>query len=188
MNAASLLASLCLLGGACVENGVGVPVLESDPGVEPKTYDEIQAMIFDPMCAASCHRAGVAPKGLSLQRNHAIKMLVGVPSAELPHLMRVAPGLPGQSYLVIKVDRSDSRRKGALMPRNGPPWVSRPQVRALKRWIKAGAKADWVAGDEEEDVLQVPFDGGGLDDVGVSDDGVGLDVPDAVTPDAEATG
>ena len=158
----------CLTPG-CVESGVGVPIPESDPGVEPKTYAEIQTMIFEPMCALSCHRAGAAPKGLSLQANVAHKHLVNVAASEAPHLMRVAPGLPEQSYLVIKVVSSDPRRKGARMPRNGPPWVSRAQIRALRRWITAGAKDDWVATDEEEDVLMVPFDGAGQLDAGGSD-------------------
>ena len=69
------------------------------------------------------------------------------------------------------------------MPRNGPPWVSRAQIRALRRWITAGAKDDWVAGDgEEEDVLQVPFDGAAMGDAGGSADA--LDLSDALTVDA----
>jgi hypothetical protein len=159
---ALLAASLCLWASACVENGEGVPFADTDPGVEPKSYAEIQATIFEPICALSCHRAGAAPKGLVLQKNYAIKHLVGVPSAEAPGLMRVAPGQPDQSYLVIKVVSFDSRRKGARMPRNGPR-LGFGQVRALKRWIKAGAKADWEAKNDEEDVLRVPFDGGALD-------------------------
>ena len=161
----TLLLTLMLILPACVGTGFNVPIPESDPGVEPRTFAEIQTMIFDPMCALSCHRAGAAPKGLSMQPAFAIKHLVNVPSAEAPGLMRVAPGQPDQSYLVIKVVSSDPRRKGARMPRNGPPWVSRAQIRALRRWITAGAKDDWEAGDgEEEDVLQVPFDGGAMGD------------------------
>ena len=161
-----LLLALLSLAPACVETGYGVPIPESDPGVEPRSFVEIQTMIFEPMCALSCHRAGAAPKGLSFQANAAHKHLVNVAASEAPGLMRVAPGLPDQSYLVIKVASSDPRRKGARMPRNGPPWVSRAQIRALRRWITAGAKDDWVASDEEEDVLQVPFDGAGLKDAG----------------------
>ena len=164
-----LLIALLSLAPGCVESGLDVPIPESDPGVEPSSFAEIQTMIFEPMCALSCHRSGAAPKGLSLQANTAHKHLVNVAAAEAPGLMRVAPGLPDQSYLVIKVASSDPRRKGARMPRNGPPWVSRAQIRALRRWITAGAKDDWVASDEEVDVLQVPFDGAGGMDAGAAD-------------------
>lgn len=196
------LAALSLLVGlglsACVGSGDGVPNPDNDPGNEPRTYAEIQAAIFDPMCAASCHRGGAAPKGLSLEANKAIKQLVGVGSVEAPGLMRVAPGQPELSYLVIKVVSMDPRRVGSRMPRNGPPWVSSAQVRALRRWIRDGATANWEASDEQ-DVLMVPFDAARAGDAGSMeplDAGPSVDagnaaevsgLADAVSPDAAMT-
>ena len=177
---------MALLG--CVESGEGVPI---PSGGEPKTFEDLQTMLFDPSCAASCHRGGAAPKGLSLQAGFSYKLLVGVQSSEVPSMMRVAPGLPSQSYLVTKVVSFDSRRKGKRMPYNGPPWGSRPHGRALRRWIKAGATLDWEDKGDVEDVLQVPFDGGMIDDGAPADggafaDGSVLDAALAVTPDAAA--
>jgi hypothetical protein len=138
--------ALCL-GAACVGSGLGVPNDEPDPEAVPKTYQEIQSMIFDPMCAAQCHRGGAAPKGLSLEPLRAIKNLVGVESVEVPGLLRVAPGEPEQSYLISKILPADPRRVGSRMPRTGPPFVSTRQINAIKRWIAAGATETWIDRD-----------------------------------------
>jgi hypothetical protein len=139
--------ALALHLGACVGSGVGVPNDEPDPEAVPKTYAELQAMIFDPMCATPCHHGGAAPKGLSLESLRAIKNLVGVESVEVPSLLRIAPGQPEQSYLVIKLLPADTRRIGSRMPRTGPPFLSTRQINVVKRWIAAGATDDWIDRD-----------------------------------------
>lgn len=156
----------CLLGvaGGCVGTGQGVPNDEPDPEAVPATYDEIQSMIFDSMCAAQCHRGGAAPKGLSLEPQRSYRNLVGVESVEVPALLRVAPGNAEDSYLIVKLSSADPRRVGSRMPRTGPPYVSNRQIRAIKRWIRDGAREDWV-------------------DMGEVDAGAG----DAATPDAGMT-
>ena len=135
---------LSIASAACVGTGLGVPDLEGEAGEVPKSYADIQTLIFDPLCA-TCHRGGAAPKGLSLEADRAIDQLVRVPSAEAPSLMRVAPGQPDESYLVVKLTPSDARRVGARMPRTGPPYLSNPQVRAIRQWIRDGALENWVA-------------------------------------------
>lgn len=153
---------------------MGVPNEEPDPGAVPETFQDIQTMIFDPMCAAQCHTGGAAPKGLTLEAGRSVRSLVGVPSVEVPDLVRVAPGQPEDSYLIVKVEPSHPRRIGARMPRTGPPFLSTVQIGALKRWIRAGALEDWV--DDQPDaglVVPPPPDGG---------------EPDAAGPDAAGDG
>jgi len=140
-----------VIATSCVGSGIGVPDAGTVSGEIPESFDEIQASIFGPACAAPCHKGGSAPKGLSLEDGRALPALVGVPSSEVPELLRVAPGRPTESYLLAKLVPRDARRVGGRMPRNGPPYLSDAQVRALSRWIRAGATADWHDGDEAID-------------------------------------
>lgn len=159
----TLLFAISINMTACVGSGVGVPDAAANSGEVPTTYSEIQTVVFDPLCATECHRGGSAPKGLSLEAGLSLPGLVGVPSTESPDLLRVAPGRPQDSFLVIKVVATDPRRVGSRMPRNGPPFMTDPQTRALKRWITAGATIDWVDGDEPIDAGVEPPDGAPLD-------------------------
>lgn len=68
--------------------------------------------------------------------------------------MRVEPGWPEDSYLIVKIASTDPRRVGSRMPRTGPPFVSGRQVQAVKRWIRDGAAEDWI------DLDDVDADGG----------------------------
>jgi len=168
-----LLASL--LTGGCVGSGIGLPDAASSTAV-PDTFENIQTLIFDPLCAAPCHNGGAPPKGLSLEAGRSLSGLVGVPSTEAPGMLRVAPGKPEESYLIVKLVKTDSRRFGARMPRTGPPYLEDPQIRALERWIRAGATDDWVDGD-------------GSIDAGISDAAPPYDavpIPDSGAPDAPA--
>ena len=137
----ALLAGLCL---GCVGSGEGVPA-PPESGTVPTTWPQIQAQILGPTCAQPCHHGGAAPKGLSLDDAGALQNLVGVASAELPSMQRVAPGRPDDSYLFVKVAGADPRRVGARMPRTGPPFLTNGQIAALRKWIAAGATADWDA-------------------------------------------
>lgn len=119
-------------------------MLGGDSGTVPKSFDQLQQLVLTPMCAEPCHKGGAAPKGLSLESGRAVASLVNVPSVEAPGMMRVAPGQPDASWLLVKVAAMDSRRVGARMPRNGPPFLTSGQVAAVRRWIQAGARADWI--------------------------------------------
>ncbi len=149
--------------GGCVGTGVGVPYPDPDNvGGAPKTFEEIQVNIFDARCAPGCHSGGGASRGLSLDRGLAIRSLVDEPSNEVPELLRVAPGRPDDSYLIIKVQPTDPRRVGNRMPRNGPPFLSSAEIRGLRRWIAAGAEEDWEDDGEELDLPADDDDSGPL--------------------------
>jgi hypothetical protein len=134
----------------CVGTGVGVPIVVLDGSAVPETFAEIQTEIFDTTCAPQCHGGGAASKGLSLEAGRSRENLVGVPSVEVPELLRVAPGQASESYLVAKLTTMDARRIGSRMPRTGPPYLSTAQVHAIERWINAGAAADWVDGEDQD--------------------------------------
>jgi hypothetical protein len=153
---------------ACVGSGEGVPNDQPDPEAVPQSYQEIQSMIFEPMCAQPCHHGGAAPMGMSLEAQRALANLVGVASVEVPAMLRVAPGQPDQSYLVTKLAPSDPRRIGSRMPRTGPPYASSRQISAIRRWITAGATADWEddSGDADAAVVPPPPDAPDAPDAG----------------------
>src|SRR5215467_13320092 len=87
------------LAGCTAGNGNGLdqngrPIDEGGGGgALTATFSSIQANVFTPNCAISgCHSGAAAPHGLRLDEGRSYALLVGVPSAEVPPLMRVNPG------------------------------------------------------------------------------------------------
>jgi len=56
-----------------------------------------------PICSV-CHIGGAAPEGLRLDAADSFNLLVGVPSTEVPSLLRVKPGDPDNSYIIQKLE------------------------------------------------------------------------------------
>lgn len=114
---------------------------QGEAGGDPRaTLGWIQQHVFGAICAVQCHLGAAAPKGLQLDSSpNAHANLVGIPSVEMPDLLRVKPGDPAQSYLVVKIVPSDARRSGERMPRNGPPYLADEQIEAIRQWIARGA-------------------------------------------------
>lgn len=113
----------------------------SSAAVPAPNFADIQAGIFATECALSgCHRGGSAPLGLDLSPGSAAANLVNVPSAEVPALLRVAPGNPDDSYLVIKIEGGPRIASGtARMPLGRAP-LSAAQIQAIRQWIASGAQ------------------------------------------------
>ena len=112
--------------------------LDSD-GIEP-TLESIQANIFNTSCAISgCHAGANAAMRLDLSEGAARANLVGVESREVPDLLRVDPGNPDDSYLVIKIEGTDPRLTGSRMPLNGQP-LSADKIAVVREWIAGGAE------------------------------------------------
>ena len=135
-------ASLCLilavlaLGGCSGGDGTG---LDIPPPLEA-TFSSIQANVFTPSCAtAGCHQGASAPQGLRLEEALSYAMLVNVASSEDPGVLRIAPGNPGASYLVQKLEGSAS--VGAQMPLNAAP-LSQATIDVIRQWITDGAVDD----------------------------------------------
>lgn len=100
--------------------------------------DSIQATIFTPFCSG-CHTGSgqTLPTVMNLTSADAsFTSLVGVNSIEVPELSRVDPFDADASYLVHKIEGSQS--VGVRMPFRGAK-LSDEQINAVRQWISQGA-------------------------------------------------
>ncbi len=137
-------AALLLLGGTagCAGNGQGLdqngqPISAGGSGgpITPD-FQSIQNNVFTPICS-KCHIGGSAPEGLQLDAAHSYNLLVGVPSAEQPSLLRVKPGDPDNSYMVHKIEGLPGIT-GGQMPLGETP-LPQATIDAIRQWITNGA-------------------------------------------------
>jgi Bacterial Ig-like domain len=136
-------AVLVLVLAGCAGNGEGLdangnPLGAGNEPPPPLTADfqSIQDNVFTPICAR-CHSGPGAPEGLQLDAAHSYALLVGVPSTEDPKVLRVQPGAPDQSYLVLKLQGSPGIL-GAQMPFGGP-YLPQTTIDVIRQWISDGA-------------------------------------------------
>jgi hypothetical protein len=134
--------ALFLLAG-CAGNGQGLdengqPISSGGSG-GPVTADfqSIQDNVFTPICA-QCHIGASAPEGLQLDAGHSYNLLVGVPSAEQPSLLRVKAGDPDNSYMVHKIEGL-AGISGGQMPLGEKP-LPQATMDAIRQWITNGAQ------------------------------------------------
>jgi hypothetical protein len=140
-----LLGSACLsiaLAG-CAGSGSGLDAngrpLTSTPSAPlplAATFDSLQENIFTPICTA-CHIGASAPQGLRLDSANSYALLVGVPSTEVPSILRVKPGDPDNSYIVQKLEGHAA--VGAQMPFGGP-YLPSSTIAFVRQWITDGAQ------------------------------------------------
>ncbi len=94
-----------------------------------------------PIIAANCScHVGGAPAGLAMpDADTAFSNLVDVDAGQAMR-KRVAPGMPGMSYLVNKIEGThlDVGGSGGQMPKGGPP-LAPADVMVIKDWIADGA-------------------------------------------------
>jgi Bacterial Ig-like domain len=132
---------VCVSLGACSAgdgkglNVSGRPLDESGDVPLAATLESIQANVFDPSCIV-CHAGAAAPQGLRLDKASSYASLVGVTSREDGSLLRVAPGNPGGSYLVRKLEGTASA--GERMPLGAPP-IPQATIDFVRQWILDGA-------------------------------------------------
>ncbi len=116
------------------------PGLGSEPIDPTATFSRVQNEIFTPTCGAiGCHDALGQQQGQILTAGKAYANTVGVPSTELPSLLRVAPGDPANSYLYRKI--TGAGITGDRMPQGGP-YLSDAQTKLVRDWIRRGAPND----------------------------------------------
>jgi hypothetical protein len=135
--------ALCaIIIAACAGNGEGLdangqPLIPGGSGTSPLSADfgSLQDNIFTPICSV-CHAGASAPEGLRLDAANSYSLLVGVPSTEVPSLMRVQPGNPDNSYIIQKLEGHAA--VGARMPLGGP-YLSTDTVAFIRQWITNGA-------------------------------------------------
>jgi mono/diheme cytochrome c family protein len=97
-----------------------------------------------PMLAAhcaTCHLTGQEAGNVSLVPDKAVATLVGTKAAGAPALIRVVPGKPDESYLIMKLEGTQIEHGGAgsRMPFGAPP-LSPDKIAKLRQWISEGAK------------------------------------------------
>ncbi len=135
--AAALAAAGCGGGSGEGLDSNGRPLSEGGAGngTLTATFSSIQANVFTPRCTG-CHAGASAPQGLRLDAGGSYALLVGVASAEVPSLQRVAAGNPDQSYLVQKLEGRAA--VGERMPFGGP-YLDDATIAVIRSWIAAGA-------------------------------------------------
>jgi methionine-rich copper-binding protein CopC len=135
-----MVALLAAIATGCAGNGNGLDA-NGNPGSGggtplTATFQSIQDNVFTPICT-KCHIGSGAPAGLQLDAAHSYSLLVSVPSAEQPSVLRVAPGNPDSSYIVRKLQGS-AGISGGQMPLGGP-YLPQSTIDVIRQWITAGA-------------------------------------------------
>lgn len=154
----------------CAGNGNGLdangrPLMPGSGGPTPLSADfnSIQENIFTPICSV-CHVGGGAPQGLRLDAADSYNLLVGVPSTEVPTVLRVKSGDPDNSYIIQKLEGHAA--VGAQMPLGGP-YLSSATIAFIRQWITDGAQPSAAAalspGVPLAVVTSAPNDGDVLD-------------------------
>jgi uncharacterized protein (TIGR03118 family) len=107
------------------------------------TLTQLQTQIFTPICSV-CHTGvGMTLPGVqNLTAGHTFASIVGVPSIEMPTLMRIKPNDPTNSYLIQKIEGA-AGISGARMPFGCPaagnPCLDQATIDMVKAWVSQGA-------------------------------------------------
>jgi len=105
-------------------------------GLAP-TLDSIQTNVFNVNCAVpGCHGGTGAQQGLRLDPGFSAGNLINVHSSQDPNLIRVIPGDPDGSFLIQKLDGTQT--VGSRMP-DGGPYLTTATVNVIRQWIQNGA-------------------------------------------------
>lgn len=139
-SSAALAFALAACGGGSGEglDENGRPI-ESGGGLPPSgpTLATIQAKVFSVNCAVSgCHGGSTVQQGLRLDPGFSAANLINVPSPRDPNQIRVIPGNPGASFLIHKLEGTQTL--GDRMPQFGP-YLPQATIDEVRLWIQNGA-------------------------------------------------
>jgi len=116
--------------------GGGGGTLPPVSGLQP-TLASIQTNVFSIDCAVpGCHGGAGAQQGLRLDPGFAYGNLVNVASPRDPNLIRVIPGDPDDSFIIHKVEGTQTL--GDRMPLGGP-YLPQSTIDVIRQWIANGA-------------------------------------------------
>lgn len=103
------------------------------------SFAQAIAPVLKARCAL-CHMTGEEAGHMALHPDAAYASLVGVQASEVPALMRVKPGAPDRSYMLMKIEGTHLKNggMGARMPFGGPP-LDKATIEMIRAWIAAGA-------------------------------------------------
>lgn len=128
-------------GNVTASSAVAVTVNNVEPPPAPAvSLADLQATIFGPICSG-CHTGGGTdlPASMNLSTAAAtFASLVGVASVEVPALQRVQAGDADNSYVIDKLEGTQT--VGGRMPLFGTP-LDQATIDQVRAWIDAGAPA-----------------------------------------------
>jgi mono/diheme cytochrome c family protein len=110
----------------------------STPPPAAPTLTQLKSTAFS-VCGG-CHTGGGSslPASMDLTPAHIYASIAGVASVEQPTLMRVKPGDPNNSYVVLKLEGA-AGISGARMPFGGP-YLDQATIDQVRAWVTAGAQ------------------------------------------------
>jgi hypothetical protein len=120
--------------GAALSGCVALPTV---------TLADIQDAIFTPRCATlGCHSGPIPTGSLSLEEGQSYAQLVNVapvvPLAAQAGQLRVDPGHPGNSFLLVKISGTPPLGEGSPMPLTGNA-LAPAEIEMIRDWILEGA-------------------------------------------------
>jgi hypothetical protein len=138
--------AIAAIGLAAGSYGCGDPATSPDVKVDP-TFTSIKANIFTKNCTtSSCHgtlgqRAGLVLEGTDdVVYASLVNAAAANPVAETKGLVRVLPGKPDSSFLMIKLT-GPGEGEGERMPYQNSS-LNQGAIDAVRTWIANGAKKD----------------------------------------------
>jgi hypothetical protein len=130
--------SLLAIAAVLMSSVTSAPAVVPAP-VKPVSFSRDIVPVLRTQCA-TCHMTGKEAGSMALHPGAAYANLVNVKSPVV-NLVRVVPGKPEKSYLIMKLNGThlDQGGQGTRMPFGVPP-LPKPVVDQITAWIKAGAK------------------------------------------------
>ncbi|GAB4372683.1 MAG: hypothetical protein Kow0042_16120 [Calditrichia bacterium] len=132
------------------------------PNLLPRTpSSELEsrvAQIFEQNCtSAGCHSGTYPQMGLKLTSDAYYSTAVNQPSVEKPELMRIKPGNPDSSYMVMKILGVEGII-GLPMP-FGRETLTQEEISTIIEWIKGMTTVDTLRTAPPLTIPKLPFNG-----------------------------
>ena len=119
-------------------DGIPTGLSPCDEAVYHSDLAWIQAKVFDVSCTTECHGDSPPAAMMSLRPGDARASLVGVPSTQFAGWVRVSPGNPGASMLLVQLGGEPGPALEGYMPW-GMPRLCDEKIDAIRRWVASGA-------------------------------------------------
>lgn len=119
-------------------DGIPTGLLPCEEAAYHSDLEWIQREIFDVSCTTRCHGDTPPAAGMSLRPGQSHTAMVNVVSRHDRAWVRVAPGNPGASMLMVQIGGEPGPELEGLMPW-GQPMLCAPMIDSIRRWIAAGA-------------------------------------------------
>jgi hypothetical protein len=123
----------------------------SDEQIYEVSMDSMVERVLQPRCTfGACHAAPTRAADLDLTAPNACEQLVNKPSCLFPNQLRIAPGLPDESFFLHKLTGDGlhvtptagcSGETNALMP-YGASKLPEAEIALVRNWILAGAPCE----------------------------------------------